>query len=99
MITLATVSAISVLALNSTLTFADEINPDQNNAPAINAPTNDGNTKERYGDPRTETEVQLQEANKPEEKFLKYLSDELYITEGDIITERNESLWYRVVNL
>ena len=87
MITLATVSAISMLALNSTLTFADEINPDQNNAPAINAPTNDGNTLERYGDPGTKTEVVLDEAHFPDANFRKYLSDELNITEGDIITE------------
>ena len=44
-------------------------------------------TLERYGDPGTETEVVLDEAHFPDANFRKYLSDELNITEGDIITE------------
>lgn len=35
----------------------------------------------------TETEVVLDEAHFPDANFRKYLSDELNITEGDIITE------------
>ena len=51
---LAAASAVSVLAVSSTVVQADNLNSNQDNAPAIGAPANDDNTLEVYADPADE---------------------------------------------
>ena len=86
MMALSAASAVSVLDVSSTVVYTDNVNSNQDNAPAIGAPANDDNTLEVYADPADEAGVVLNGTNVPDATFRAYLSTTFGFTEGMTLT-------------
>ena len=86
MMALSAASAVSVLDVSSTVVYTDNVNSNQDNAPAIGAPANDDNTLEVYADPADEAWVVFNGTNFPDATFRAYLSTTFGFTEGMTLT-------------